>query len=149
MKVEAEGSSGSEYVGFWARFAAFVIDSLLVTAILAPILIVAFGGMRAEPQGAAQALARFLITMVLPAVAVVVFWVYRSATPGKMMVGARIVDARSGARPATGQLVARYLAYYVSILGLCLGFLWIAFDKRKQGWHDKIARTVVERSARR
>ena len=37
----------------------------------------------------------------------------------------------------------RYLAYLVSMLPLCFGFLWIAWDKKKQGWHDKIAKTYV------
>ena len=38
----------------------------------------------------------------------------------------------------------RFLAYFVSALPLYLGFLWIALDRRKQGWHDKIARTIVD-----
>jgi len=42
-----------------------------------------------------------------------------------------------------GRAVLRYLGYYVSIVPLSIGFLWAAFDKRRQGWHDKIARTYV------
>ena len=86
-----------------------------------------------------------LINWVLPAVAVVMFWIYRQATPGKMVIGARIVDERTGGPPSTGQLVGRYLGYYVSMIPLCLGLLWVAFDARKQGWHDKLAGTVVVR----
>jgi uncharacterized RDD family membrane protein YckC len=44
--------------------------------------------------------------------------------------------------------VGRYFAYFVSTIPFCLGFLWVAFDKRKQGWHDKLAHTVVVRAAR-
>jgi uncharacterized RDD family membrane protein YckC len=76
---------------------------------------------------------------------VVLFWMYRQATPGKMAIGARIVNARTGERPSTGQLIGRYFAYYVSILPLMLGFVWVAFDPRKQGFHDKLANTVVVR----
>ena len=83
------------------------------------------------------------MTWVLPAVAVIVFWIYRSATPGKIILGIRIVDAQTGDKPSTGQLIGRYFAYYVSAIPLMLGFLWIAFDRRKQGWHDKLAGTVV------
>jgi uncharacterized RDD family membrane protein YckC len=43
-------------------------------------------------------------------------------------------------------LIGRFFAYFVSIFPACLGFLWIAFDRRKQGWHDKIAGTVVVRA---
>ena len=86
---------------------------------------------------------------MLPAVAVILFWIYRQATPGKMAVSARIVDSRTGGRPSTGQLIGRYFAYYVSILPLMAGIIWVAFDARKQGWHDKLANTVVVRTKRR
>ena len=57
-----------------------------------------------------------------------------------------IVDATSGNKPTTGQFILRYVGYFVSILPLCLGFIWVGIDKRKQGFHDKIANTVVIRS---
>ena len=82
----------------------------------------------------------------MPALAIVLFWIYRQATPGKMAIGARIVDAYTGGQPSTKQLVIRYLGYYVSSIPLFLGLIWVAFDPRKQGWHDKLAGTVVVRS---
>jgi hypothetical protein len=39
----------------------------------------------------------------------------------------------------------RCVGYLISGPVLCLGFLWIAFDGKKQGWHDKIAATLVIR----
>jgi uncharacterized RDD family membrane protein YckC len=39
----------------------------------------------------------------------------------------------------------RYVGLIISIVVLLLGVIWIAFDSRKQGWHDKIAGTVVVR----
>jgi uncharacterized RDD family membrane protein YckC len=85
---------------------------------------------------------------VLPAVAVVLFWIYRQATPGKMAIGARIVDATTGGKPTTGQLIGRYLAYYVSTLPLLIGFIWVGIDQRKRGFHDMLAGTVVVRARR-
>ena len=61
-------------------------------------------------------------------------------------ISAQIVDAASGGKPSTRQLVVRYLGYYVSIIPLFMGLFWVAFDRRKQGWHDKLAGTVVVRS---
>ena len=81
----------------------------------------------------------------LPAAVVVAFWHYRQATPGKIFIGARIVDATTGGPTTMRQNVVRYLAYFLSIFFLFLGFLWVAFDRRKQGWHDKLAGTVVVR----
>jgi uncharacterized RDD family membrane protein YckC len=46
-------------------------------------------------------------------------------------------------KPTVKQSVIRYLAYYVSLIPLGLGFFWIAWDDKKQGWHDKIAGTIV------
>jgi uncharacterized RDD family membrane protein YckC len=62
-----------------------------------------------------------------------------------MAVGAIIVDARTGGKPSTRQFIIRYLGYYVSMIPLMLGILWVGFDARKQGWHDKMAGTVVVR----
>jgi uncharacterized RDD family membrane protein YckC len=73
---------------------------------------------------------------------------WKSATPGKMAIGAKIVDATTGAAPTTPQLLLRYLGYFVSVFPACLGLVWVGFDRRKQGWHDKIAGTVVVRPHR-
>ena len=55
-------------------------------------------------------------------------------------------SAASGGKPSTAQLLLRYLGYYVSMIPCFIGIFWIGFDRRKQGWHDKIARTVVVRA---
>jgi uncharacterized RDD family membrane protein YckC len=138
-----------EYVGFWARLVASLIDTVLMGIIVWPLLHWWYGPAYWLDESLVHGPADFLLSWLLPALAVILFWVYRQATPGKMAVGATIVDADTGARPGTGQLLGRYLAYYVSLLPFCLGFLWVAFDRRKQGWHDKLAGTVVVRRKRR
>ena len=134
-----------EYVGFWKRFVAFLIDSFILLVVTVPLLIAIYG-MDYANRAQGDAFAGpwdAVIQLVLPALAVILFWRYRGATPGKMAISSKIVDARTGAAPSTGALVVRYFAYIVSTLPLMLGFLWIAFDRRKQGFHDKIAGTVV------
>jgi uncharacterized RDD family membrane protein YckC len=86
-----------------------------------------------------------LIQVVLPIAALLAFWKFRSSSPGKMLFGAKIVDADTGKAPSDARLFLRFLGYFVSILTLGIGFLWIAIDRRKQGLHDKIAHTVVVR----
>ncbi len=124
-------SSSPDYAGFWQRAAALLIDALIALVVLAPLVVVLGPG---APD-----------LVLVPALAVVVigFWRYCGATPGKIAVGVKIVDATTGGPPALGRLVLRLLGYFVSAFPLYLGFLWAAFDRRKQGWHDKIARTVV------
>jgi uncharacterized RDD family membrane protein YckC len=124
---------------------ASIIDTVAVTAILAPILLVVFGRSYFDPESGDQTLGRALIELVLVALFFILFWMYRSATPGKMIIRARIVDAKTGEPPSKRQCVVRYLGYYVSMLPLFIGFLWIAADPKKQGWHDKLAGTVVVR----
>jgi len=140
-----EAPSRTRYVGFWKRVVATILDTLILLVVIVPALIAIYGGeylVRAQ-QGGFAGLWDFLLQVVLPAVAVILFWKYRGATPGKMAISAKIVDATTGGAPATGRLVVRYIAYLASMLPLFLGFVWIAIDRRKQGFHDKIAGTVV------
>lgn len=135
------------YAGFWARVGASIVDSLLLLLIIVPLLVAVYGWAYFDPsQAAAFRPAELLITWLLPAVAVIAFWVKKQATPGKMVVSAKIVDAESGEPAGTAQLIGRYLAYIPATLALGLGILWVAFDRRKQGWHDKLAGTVVVRT---
>jgi len=132
-----------QYVCFWKRLLAFFIDSLVILAVIIPLLLAVYGSQyfaRTEPGFVG--VWDVLIQVVLPMIAVIVFWRYRGATPGKMLLSAKIVDAKTLGPPSTGQLIGRYFAYIVSSIFM-LGFLWIAFDKRKQGWHDRLAGTAV------
>lgn len=134
-----------EYAGFWLRFGAAIIDTILILVITFPLLIAIYGWdyFGTENTGWIAGPADFLISWVLPAVATILFWMYRQATPGKMLLSVRIQDANTGAKLSLGQSVGRYLGYFVSTIPLGLGLIWVAFDKKKQGWHDKLAHTVV------
>ncbi|MBV8604263.1 MAG: RDD family protein [Pelomonas sp.] len=133
-----------EYVGFWARVVAALVDTVLLSLVLAPVLFALYGPSfyLEGPHG----LAGLLFNYVLPAAAFVAFWIARQATPGKMVIGAKIVDAATGGPLRPGQAVLRYVGYYVSAIPFCLGLIWVGIDKRKQGWHDKIAGTLVVRT---
>ena len=148
--ASADLESEYEYAGFWVRVAAALIDSVLVMMLTMPLLGLLYGWDYAfyPPSDAEWRPVEFIVWWLLPAIAVIVFWRYRAATPGKMAIGARIVDAKTGGAPSTGQLIGRYLGYFVSSFPFFLGLIWVGFDRRKQGWHDKLAGTVVIRSKR-
>lgn len=137
--------SSDVYAGFWIRAWAALIDTFLAALMLGPILLAVYGRDYFSSDALIAGPADFLLTWVLPAIAVILFWMYKAATPGKMALGLRIVDAKSGATPTTGQCIGRYLGYYVSLLPFAAGIVWVAFDARKQGFHDKLAGTVVVR----
>jgi uncharacterized RDD family membrane protein YckC len=139
--------SDLEYVGFWARTGAAIIDVLLQLVITTPLTIAIYGSYTSPKGRMFQGPADVLINLVLPAAVVIAFWVYKGATPGKMAMSARVVDADTGEPMSGGQAALRYVGYFISILPLGVGYLWVGLDRRKQGWHDKIAGTVVVRPA--
>lgn len=163
--MEEETVEKPEYVGLWDRIMANMIDqaallvvSLIVTPLL-PIVPLDPNAILVQlPEGATfsqmigvmmqqEAFRRLLMLNLLQILAVcaatVWFWKRYGATPGKMVMRMKIVDAKTFGAPTTGQDIARFLGYFLSAFPGMVGFLWIAFDKRKQGFHDKIAGTVV------
>lgn len=138
--------SDVEYAGFWVRVGATMIDSLLLMVITFPLLISIYGWDYFGSEKIIAGPADFLISWVLPFVAVVWFWMQKQATPGKAALSLHVLDADSGNNLSIGQSIGRYLAYFVSIIPLGLGLLWVGFDRKKQGWHDKLANTVVVRA---
>ncbi|MCW7754643.1 RDD family protein [Desulfobotulus sp. H1] len=139
--------SEKEYAGFWIRAGATIIDSILLLIIIMPILISIYGAGYIFNEAFVQGFWDILFSYILPAIAVILFWAYKSATPGKMVTKLTIVDAKTGGKPSTKQCIIRYFGYYLSVIPLFLGMIWVAFDKRKQGWHDKLANTVVIRNS--
>lgn len=138
-----------DYVGFGPRVLASLVDTLALMLVVAPTMIAVYGIGALQGSGeqfVVRGIWDVIINYVFPTVAVLAFWYYFAATPGKMLVNASIVDADTLGKASNKQLLIRYLGYFVSSLPLGLGFFWIAFDKRKQGWHDKMANTVVIRS---
>jgi uncharacterized RDD family membrane protein YckC len=87
-------------------------------------------------------LADVVISDILPAVMIVALCVRFSRTPGKKVISAIIVDSSTGEKPTPRQFIIRYLGSIISSY-LLLGVIWVAFDRRKQSWHDKMAGTVV------
>jgi uncharacterized RDD family membrane protein YckC len=109
--------------GFWERIGAGFLDMVLV--LLASSLV---GG---APLGFLVALAYFAG-----------MWAWRQTTVGGIVLGLKVVreDGQDLSFPVA---LVRCLFAGFSILVLFLGFFWIAWDREKQGWHDKIAGTVV------
>ena len=120
-----------EYVGFWIRFVASIIDGLILS--LVDLLLASILGPTLD----------IFISLIIGAAYSVCFWVWQNGqTPGKMLLRIRVI--RTDSSPLTWRnAILRYLGYFVSAFLLMLGYLWIAFDARKQGWHDKIADTYV------
>jgi uncharacterized RDD family membrane protein YckC len=140
-----------EYAGFWVRVGASIIDSILMVLIAGPLLWYIYGAdyFLVDTGRFVAGTADVLISYVFPAVAIIAFWLAREATPGKMALSLAIVDADTFGKIRVGQAIGRYFGYYLSSLPLGLGLFWVGWDERKQGWHDKLAGTVVVYKRRR
>jgi uncharacterized RDD family membrane protein YckC len=129
--------------GFWIRVAATVIDSVLILAVITPFILLLGEPMHNISDSTLPTAENLILNYFIPALAIIAFWMYKSSTPGKMIFHLKIVDAKTRKKPTTKQLIGRYFAYYISILPFMLGFVWVAIDSKKQGWHDKMAGTLV------
>ncbi len=146
---------GPAYMGFWARALAFLIDNVAVFLLVIPVIRYTITETDLDLTGydlsdvaqLSELLNRLLIQFSVDALVLgtifILFWIVKSATPGKMVLGCSIVDARTLGKASNSQNIIRYLGYFVSLIPLGLGFIWIGFDSRKQGWHDKMAGTLV------
>lgn len=137
------------YAGFWLRVAAYLIDMVLVSAILCPLgMILGVGGVLVDggKEGAATAAAN----LISYAINIVVWWLYSAllessswqGTVGKKALGIRVTDDQ-GNRIGFGKATARYFSKLISSLICLIGFIMVAFTERKQGLHDMIAGTFV------
>jgi uncharacterized RDD family membrane protein YckC len=73
------------------------------------------------------------------------FWKRWGATPGKMLFRMKVLDANTEQPISNEQILLRLVGYVISSAPIFLGFVWISFTKRHQGWHDMLAGTVVIR----
>jgi uncharacterized RDD family membrane protein YckC len=130
--------------GFWVRTVAFAIDAFILVAAIMLIEL----AVTAVSRTAGEVLA--YVWMVLGIAAYYIyFWSEKSPWPGQTvgMKALKLRVVRSDGRPvsiATGLI--RYVALLVCFLFAGLGVLWVAFDGKKQGWHDKAAGTFVVKS---
>jgi uncharacterized RDD family membrane protein YckC len=134
-----------EYAGFWIRLGATLIDTVIMMIVLGVPLGMIYGRQYWGDDQFIHGFWDFILGYVVPIVGTIWFWLRFLGTPGKMALKLRVVDARTGNKLGVGQAIGRYFAYLVSIIPFCLGFIWIGIDKRKQGWHDKLAGSVVIR----
>lgn len=83
-----------------------------------------------------------LLGLILSLAYYIGYWRKSGQTPGKILLFLKVTST-DGSSLTWGKAVLRYIGYILSGLVLSLGFLWLAFDRKRQGWHDKLAGTYV------
>ena len=137
-----------EVTGFGRRALAIIIDgvfiffvSLVITFVIGMTAMVLGWYIPSDnfPWGVLTAILNLLVSLIYYNGK----WAQSSGqTFGKMMLGIRIIN-KDNSPLTTGKLLLRYLGYIVSALFASLGFVWVAIDKKRRGWHDMIAGTYV------
>lgn len=134
------GGEAYELAGVFARLGAAIIDGflLIIALIIAATLLLSAG------DGMPVQIYQF-VSLALPVGYYWYFWTRREGqTPGKFALGIRVIKA-DGTPISDTDAVIRAIGYQVSAMLCGLGFIWAIFDKRRQTWHDKLARTYVVR----
>lgn len=146
------------FAGFWRRFVAYLIDGFIIGVIFFILMIVAGVAFLAGAlSGDTEALVATITDPQMMTSVTLLVWVFSilmnmayftyfhgssGRTPGKMLLNLQVVSIE-GQPIGFGVAFLRSVGYLVSSAIFCLGYIWIGFDKKKQGWHDKIAQTVV------
>jgi uncharacterized RDD family membrane protein YckC len=156
MSIESTGEDGhqtmlGQYAGFVTRMIGFITDRLVLAFILT---IIGLGvnmvldlfpisewlGLGTLSSATVAAIAATL-TISIDLIYHIGLWMLAGQTLGQSLMGVRVVRV-NGDRITFWPAVGRWLGYIVSAI-LFLGFLWVLVDDRRQGFHDKIAGTVV------
>jgi len=149
------------YGGFWVRLGAYIVDALAINVVAIPLNLVLFGnagfqccvqtqtavnrtivsvGIWAYGTGA-------IVSLILGGVYLIAMW-STGATLGQRLCGLRVLDEETGKPLRFFGCLICYVGFVISFIPLGLGLIWAAADSRKQGWHDKMAHSVVLRNTR-
>ncbi len=147
-------NSMNPYAGFWRRAFAMSIDWTILSTIAVFLFITGAAALNlswlqgglAWPEDIFASVSTFMLLYSLALLCMNCFYFtyfhgLTGQTPGKMLFRIRVV-CQDGTPVTPGIAFLRWVGYHFSSIFL-LGFLWVAVDPRKQGWHDKIAGTVV------
>lgn len=138
------------YAGFWLRVCASIVDGILFVPLLVLLLSIIYGlDALLYKEVIYLGVWHVLLEVILPIALVILLWLRFSATPGKMLLRLKVVDIKTYKPISLRQAIIRYVAYIPSAMLFFLGIIWVAFDEKKQGWHDKLASTAVIRVNKR
>lgn len=139
-----------QYAAPIKRFAAQVIDSIVLTAAFVPVNLIISAITIAAMQGKDPEQIQIVANLLYFAIALPAGWLYyalmesspKSATVGKMALGLMVLDT-DGYPITFGQASGRYFGKFLSALPCYAGFIAAFFNEKKQTWHDSMANTVV------
>lgn len=119
-------------VGFLSFMLAFVIG---LVSLFTNLIII-------ELESDSLGLLTIICLLVFSVIYYVGFWTNDGQTMGNVVVGLQVITT-DGSRLSVGRALLRYVGYLINVILFSIGFIWAAFDSKRQGWHDKLAGTLV------
>lgn len=148
--VEETGPApGVRFAGYGARLVAYIVDGIVVGAatvvatVVLSLVIAAFSSSGSDTAAALSSLLLVVVVLLIGIGYFPYFWARSGQTPGMRVLRIRVVRDRDGGPVGGGQAVLRFIGYIINSLVFYLGWIWIFVDRRRRGWHDLIAGTVV------
>ena len=144
------------YAGFWLRFVAYIIDSIVLGFVVGITIVLPLLGHELDSFSADRHLGVFPFFgprfMAIRGLALMVSWIYYSllessawqATLGKKALGLEVTDLE-GRRISFGRATGRFFGKILSAFILLIGFIMAGFTEKKQVLHDILAGTLVIR----
>ena len=132
--------------GFGVRTIAYLIDALLLSFVggAFPYLVISTGA-PAQVNAGQQATTSGGGSVLVSLIYFVIFWSWIGGghTLGMRMFRLRVVREQDWKPLTVGNALLRWIGLWLSFVACFIGVIWVAIDGRHQGWHDKIARTLV------
>ena len=153
--ARAERMRAPVFAGFRIRLAAKAVDWVVLyglgTLVERLVVAFAFNGTTPAPADWPSMWRLLMYTGTINTVVAIIYHVYFTAihegTPGKRVLGLRLVRA-DGSRVKTGRVIARYFAEALSTITFLAGYVMAAFDEEKRTLHDYMCDTRVVRGPR-
>ena len=137
---EAGPAPGIQFASPGARLVGYIVD-LAIQFVVVIVL-----GIIAIILGVIIPLLAFIPALLIILVSIgyfPYFWVEGGQTPGMSIMKIKVVRDEDGGPITWGPAILRWIGFWVSTFVFYIGFIWIFVDKRRRGWMDLLAGTVV------
>jgi uncharacterized RDD family membrane protein YckC len=151
--MDAKKQKGKEtkkvtVVGFGPRLVATIVDGAMVgflgfmLAFIIGIIAMFANMISPEQVNGVLELLTVICLLVFAVIYYIGFWTTGGQTMGKTIIGLKVMRT-DGTQLSVGRALLRFIGYIVNAGLFSIGFIWGAFDAKRQGWHDKLAGTLV------
>jgi uncharacterized RDD family membrane protein YckC len=134
--------------GFGVRVLAYLVDAVILSFFGGAFPFLVIANTTASVSPGQQVATTTSGSVVVSLIYFVIFWsrLGGGRTLGMRLLKLRVVREQNMAPPGVIDAFVRWIGLWVSFVLCFVGVIWVAFDSRHQGWHDKMARTLVVRT---